>query len=299
MEQLPINVEDWPIPPTRTNSVFIDALPSPIWTETKAALIADYLRLFLFITRHGTYIDGFAGPQYPDREDAWAAKLVTEMTPKWFRDLFFCELKRTPFSRLKHMLDRQESVTGRELHFHEGDFNDWVTDVLASEAVTDSKATFALLDQRSCECHWKTVEALANYKQGARKIELFYFFPTGWVHRAIAGFKDNTAPLDAWWGDQGWKAIPDMRSEDAAKLMTDRIRDLGYRDVKNWPIYEREKAGGRTMYHMIHATDHDEAPRLMYRAYKKLVATPQEQEQMDLWEQEYFGVTDGELPPSR
>lgn len=279
--------EEWPIPDVRQNVVEIGSLPSPIWTETKAKLISDYLRFFLFITRHGTYIDGFSGPQYRDATDAWAAKLVVEMTPKWLRDFYLCELNKASFEQLQEMLDSQETIRGRTLSSHCGDFNEWVNDVLRSKGVTDSKATFALLDQRSCECHWATVEKLANYKKVGRKIELFYFFGTSWIHRSIKGFAD-TATLNTWWGDDGWGAIQNLNQSQAASLMADKIRGLGYRDVKAWPITQREKGQGRTMYHMIHATDHDEAPRLMYRAYRKLVAPPEVQEQMTLLENENF-----------
>ncbi len=43
----------------------------PVWTRNKARLVQRYLRYFVFITRHGTYIDGFAGPQEPDRPETW------------------------------------------------------------------------------------------------------------------------------------------------------------------------------------------------------------------------------------
>ena len=33
-----------------------------IWTENKASLIARYLYYFVLVTKHGTYVDGFAGP---------------------------------------------------------------------------------------------------------------------------------------------------------------------------------------------------------------------------------------------
>jgi hypothetical protein len=56
------------------------ALPHPIWTKNKAALIARYLRYFVFITKHGAYIDGFAGPQEPDKPEMWAAKRAEDFT---------------------------------------------------------------------------------------------------------------------------------------------------------------------------------------------------------------------------
>src|SRR4051812_15184833 len=58
-----------PVPPHVRRS----ALPQQrIWTESKAQLIAQYLYGFLMVTKSGTYIDGFAGPQDADKPDAWA-----------------------------------------------------------------------------------------------------------------------------------------------------------------------------------------------------------------------------------
>ena len=37
---------------------------------------------------------------------------------------------------------------------------------------------------------------------------------------------------------------------------------------------------------MIHATDHPQASNLMRKAYRKLVATPEELQTIDMWEQE-------------
>jgi len=53
-----------------------------LWTENKAQLIERYLLYFVYITKHGTYIDGFAGPQREDQPEAWAAKLVLSRTEK-------------------------------------------------------------------------------------------------------------------------------------------------------------------------------------------------------------------------
>jgi hypothetical protein len=66
-----------------------------------------------------------------------------------------------------------------------------------------------------------------------------------------------------------------MRDRDRADLICDRFqKELGYRSALAWPIYSRED-GGRIAYHMIHATDHDAAPLLMARAYRKAL-TPKE-----------------------
>ena len=290
MDQLVFEGSDtWDTPPHRGNVVTINTLERPIWTETKAQLIRDYLKLFLFITKHGTYIDGFAGPQYENHQDAWAAKLVLEMQPPWLRNFFLCELVDESYTKLQHLIEAQPQVKNRKIEPHHGDFNEWVHAVLASGVITDREATFALLDQRTTECKWRTVEALANHKQGDNKIEIFYFFPTGWVGRTLAAQKD-TEVLDNWWGDSSWGQLEGIKSNQASNIMTRRFQELGYLDVKAWPITKKEKGQGRTMYHMIHATDHREAPKLMYRAYKHLVSPPDTSEQID-WVTELLGDT--------
>jgi hypothetical protein len=64
----------------------------PLWTENKAKLIERYLYYFVLITKHGTYIDGFAGPQDPSKPDLWAARLVLANRPRWLRHFHLFEL---------------------------------------------------------------------------------------------------------------------------------------------------------------------------------------------------------------
>jgi hypothetical protein len=68
----------------------------------QARLIQAYLQLFEYITHHGTYIDGFAAPQEYDHPEMWAAKLVLEMKPKWFRNFGFAISTRLASRRLNH-----------------------------------------------------------------------------------------------------------------------------------------------------------------------------------------------------
>src|SRR5690242_5394094 len=73
----------------------------PVWTENKARLIQLYLRFFVYITRHGVYVDAFAGPQEPDKPDTWAVKLVLESEPRWFRKFFLFELDSNKVKQLE------------------------------------------------------------------------------------------------------------------------------------------------------------------------------------------------------
>jgi hypothetical protein len=89
---------------------------------------------------------------------------------------------------------------------------------------------------------------------------LFYSLANGWLERALAALKE----------------------EGVVERIVARLkRDLHYKSVKAWPIFEREN-GGAIMYYMIHATDHPEAPKFMSRAYRRAVLPLEPIEQLTL-----------------
>jgi three-Cys-motif partner protein len=272
------------------------SLRHPVWTEEKAQLIQEYLRLFTFITKHGNYIDGFAAPQRRDLSQICSAALVLKTEPKWIRNFWLCDIDPGGVELLRN-LEKDHQRAKRNIEVLEGDFNRTVTDVLASRRITTKTATFALLDQRTFECDWSTVVKLAAHKPslGATdtKIEIFYFLATGWLDRSFAAVRrDETAQkLQRWWGDDDWRSLQGMAGIPRAVLLAKRFRDeLGYAYARPYAIHNR-KRNGRIMYHMIHATDHDEAAQLMLRAYRKIsgradVGLPARQAEMDeLWRQ--------------
>jgi three-Cys-motif partner protein len=185
--------------------------------------------------------------------------------------------------------DKSRNEPKREFKIQHGDFNDAVTTLLDSGWVPDTQAAFCLLDQRTFECHWKTVETLAQYKRSRRKIELFYFLAQGWLDRAFSGLKDGHLAA-RWWGGDDWQQLDKRNSLDRARIFCDRLKALGYHYVHPWPIFNREGGSGRLMYHMIHATDHQEAPKLMARAYNKALEIPEPPEQLELLFQQQ-GIT--------
>lgn len=246
------------------------SLRFPLWTENKARLIQEYLRLFEYITHHGTYIDGFAAPQYHAHQTAWAAKLVLEMEPKWFREFWLCDIDKTGVERLQS-LKEEHQTSKRRIEVIPGDFNETVNGILAVGSITETTATFALLDQRTFECEWRTLVALSKHKQKT-KIELFYFFPTGWIDRSLAALKAEATKtrVERWWGSSDYMSLRRMDSTQRAMMVAKRFEEeLGYGKATIYPIHS-EKRGGRVMYHMIHATDHPEASPLMIRAYRKV-----------------------------
>jgi three-Cys-motif partner protein len=236
-----------------------------VWTHDKARLIQRYLQLFCFITKHGAYIDGFAGPQRAHNTDAWAAKLVLEAQPARIRQFCLCDKDKKQVDALRKLADKHAK---RRIKICHGDFNQEVAQILESN-IRRKEATFCLLDQRTFECHWETVVQLARHPKERYKIELFYFLAVGWLARARSGIK-NHERLVKWWGED-WQKLNAMTSHDLARAFEDRFKkELKYGYATGWPINERVH-GGRTMYYMIHATDHSEAPKLMERAYKQVV----------------------------
>lgn len=259
----------------------IPALREPIWTENKAKLIERYLFYFVMITKHGTYIDGFAGPQEPDKSHMWAAKLVLESKPPWFRSFYLFDEGPKQIEYLKKLRDAQPPDAKRKIEVIPGDFNIQVAHVLDAKPIKESEACFCLLDQRTFECRWETLVRLARYKSSGHKIELFYFLPNHWFSRALSALGDKT-PVRLWWGRDDWEVLYKLDASQRTELIVRRFKEeLGYHSVKPWPIFEK-KEGGAVMYYMIHATDHPLAPGLMARAYKKAVFPQEPIEQIRL-----------------
>ena len=258
-------------------------LKQPVWTETKAKLIERYLFYFVLITRHGTYIDGFAGPQEVGKPEMWAANLVMNSEPKWLRHFFLFEVDPKKCRMLRELHRRAMPLAGpgeikRNAVIRCEDFNKALRPLLNGR-ISRKEATFCLLDQHTFECHWSTVKALAQHKRPpATKIELFYFLGTGWLSRALTALKDD-AKLRRWWGRDDWKSVRDLSADALRAEFCRRFEhELGYTYVTPWPIYKRE--GRRIMYYMIHATDHDLAPGLMRRAYKNALGPAETAEQV-------------------
>jgi three-Cys-motif partner protein len=239
----------------------------PIHTRSKAALVAEYLRLFQMVTHHGTYVDGFAGPQAPDDLESWAARLVLDLQPLRLRNFYLYDMNADKFDALEHLRVEHSDKNVRTRH---GDFNVLLDDLLSSGVIPEEEATFCLLDQRTFECHWSTVERLARHKSGF-KIELFYFFGHSWLDRAVRGTTVNFAMIDSWWGGAGWLQFMEPDPVDRPLRFAERFRtELNYRFVGAYPIYNAEE-GGRKLYYMLHASDHSAAPEFMERAYQAVV----------------------------
>jgi three-Cys-motif partner protein len=241
-----------------------------MWTEQKAKLIARYLRLFTFVPKHGTYIDGFAGQQSADAINGWAAELVLNNEPRWLRRFYLCDSDPGQIEALEALKNRQSALdtaaTRREIEVIHCDFNSAVGEILNTKKL--DPATFCLLDQRTFECSWSTVMALARHRATGKKIELFYFLPIGWIDRAIHATTKHQEQIEAWYGAADWEQLVDLKHFEKALVFKDKFLRLGYKHVWPFPICDRA-SGDRIMFYMVLASDHDEAPKLMWRAFNR------------------------------
>jgi three-Cys-motif partner protein len=151
-----------------------------------------------------------------------------------------------------------------------------------------------LIDQRTFECDWATVEHIAKFRTEPYKIELFYFLAASWMDRARA--KKKPELLRRWWGSTDYADFFQLSGVDRAVTMAKRFKtELGYKFAHPFTIHERG-VDGRTMYYMIHASDHHRASALMvdaYNAVKRIGFDAMDQPEM-------FSRLDSELvPPTR
>ena len=282
----------------------------PIWTRNKAQFIARYLKAFTYVTKHGTYIDAFAGPQHEETSEvSWAAKLVMENEPARIRNFYLFELDAAKVKELEGLRDdyvqRIGDMRGRSVCVTAGDCNQTVPDFLTKNPIKEKEASFCLFDQRTTECAWDTVRFVANHKgsQGGHKIELFYFLAQGWIDRAIKSWKKegHAERCKRWWGNDDALAFLELTSHERGRHMAERFqKELGYTYAYPFPI-QQEGRDGRIMFWMIHASDHPRAPVLMWQAYRHIGAggglnDPLEQLDLDFDEAALSGAGDNNPP---
>lgn len=248
------------------------ATSAPLQTDNKSKLIAEYISLYQRVTHGGLFIDGFAGPQKLNFKEAWSARRVLEIEPKWIRHFWLCEMDPTSLTALRELKGtHHNSPKGRTVSVMAGDFNKSIRMILKSPKLHQKTPVFALLDQRTAECHWASVEAIAARAGKTNKIEQLYFLGVGWLQRSFAASTtaDRQKELDQWWGGSGWRSLIGANHTTLVKTMADRFsNELGYSFVTPWPLFN---AQDRKMFYLIHASDHPAASGLMKRAYRRVV----------------------------
>lgn len=264
------------------------------WSESKLALLEDYLAGFLTVCKQpgaAVYLDAFAGEgrglsRMTGEEFYGSALVAAHATANGF-DLRFSALRFIELveARARQIeADLMARFPGRDIKVIPGDCNDRIGALL--ESVPSNlrwSPTFAFLDPFGVELHWETVRAIADFKRGRRyKVELFMLFQTPGIMR-IAGLREDRAvdgyeeKLTKLFGCSDWSPIvrgrrdeliePKDAREAFANLMRWRlVHELGYAHTH---ILEFFNSKGAPVYHMVFATDNATGNTIMRDVYDK------------------------------
>jgi three-Cys-motif partner protein len=180
---------------------------------------------------------------------------------------------------------RRQVAAFDQVSVYEGDCNVVIPrDVLPR--ISRTAPTLAFLDPTAVQPTWRLVTALAHHRRGwqGRKVELLILYPfdmfiNRWIRNELAWPK-----LTAFYGDERWREADmestligedtEARRERFLRLYSDRLKDdLHYKHVVALGPLTR---GRRALYHMIFATDHDDAARIMSDVWQRPRALPDE-----------------------
>ena len=209
-----------PAQPPKKKKKATQELTGHLWTEQKSVLIAEYLHRFLIVTRSGAYLDLFAGPQDERYGDDWSIKRVIERRQNGLTFSHFagCDLDTEQVK----LLERLKAVNAnRPLEFliYKGDANVQVHKMLAD---APDLPIFCLIDQRTLECHWETVQTVARHKSDGYKIEIFYFLAERWLNRSWKSTKHHDK-LRRWWGKDDFREFFELKNVYRALAFAERI----------------------------------------------------------------------------
>ncbi len=173
---------------------------------------------------------------------------------------------------------------GAALRTHVGDANSIAPDIIAK--IPPLTPVFVLQDPEGMELKWSNVKAVARANSGRRrrKPEQLINFSDGvlrlfWTSQALTPEMEDT--LNGYFGSSAWRDIVDDRGAGrlesgqsiraAVNLYKRRLRDdAGYSYVIDCEIRRDQVTRGQRAYHLVFASDHDAAPRIMRDAFAKV-----------------------------
>lgn len=257
-----------------------------IWTRGKLQILERYLRAFATASkaaRERVYLDLFAGQEENvDRQTgepiAGSARIALQVDDPPFTRAHFFE-RPANAARLAEQLRRE--FPGRIIVMHSGDCNETITEALRRLRDARAAPTFAFIDPNGPDCRWETLVQLADHRRHERtKVEMWLLLPVALFIRTLP--TDGTvvrpgdaARITAMYGADEWRHIYEARltgrvepadaREAYVNLMRWRLeRELGYR----WThALEVRNQGGRSLYHMVFATDHPAGTTIMSHIY--------------------------------
>lgn len=262
------------------------------WTKGKLDILRRYLDAFTTTTKHKAdetiYIDAFAGEQenrvrLTEEPLEGSARIALSIDDPPFTRLRFFETE-TNAPKLESLLRRD--YPKRDLKVLGGDCNELIPGELSRLRSLNWAPAFAFVDPNGMEAEWRTLEALARFKEGRRwKVEIFYYFAPPMFSRVLPVDgqpvrEEDAAKIDRMYGIKEWRHIyqarllstiePAQARKEYLNLMRWRLQEtLGYQWTH--PIEVRNEQGV-VIYYMIFATDHQVGDRIMSDIYARAAA---------------------------
>ena len=163
-----------------------------------------------------------------------------------------------------------------------GDANEVLGGLLST--VNPRTPVFVFHDPEGTELSWRTVEMVAaGGPPRRRRPEQLINFTAGilrllWLTDEIP--HANVLALNRFFGNSDWAELHEQRRggqllehetlNEAVELYKRRLKNcLGYRHVLNKEIRRDSVTQGPPAYHLVFASDHDAAPRIMNAAFEK------------------------------
>ena len=172
------------------------------------------------------------------------------------------------------------------LHTHVGDANTIAPEIIGE--IPPLTPVFVLQDPEGMELKWANVKAVATANSGrrSRKPEQLINFSDGilrlfWTNQSLTPEMEELASLAGYFGSDAWSEIVSDRIEGrlesgqtigaAVELYKRRLRDdAGYSYVIDREIRRDQVTRGQRAYHLVFASDHPDAPRIMQDAFNKV-----------------------------
>lgn len=262
------------------------------WTEQKLAMLSEYLPRFTTASTKAPetlYLDLFAGrdrnlSRDTGEEISGSPRVALDTTPHFSKVVLF-ELPNNA-SRLE--ADLRASYPGRDLEVIPGDCNQTIGPVLRRLGQGGDwrwAATFALVDQQAAEIKWSTLEALAEFRSGRYKVELWLLFAPSMLPRGLASVDHDTVErfesrITAMYGNNAWRELYEGRRrglltgaqlrDELLNLFRWRLeKTLGYKVTHH---FEMKNTHGGPLYNMVFATDNEPGERIMRHIYGNAAA---------------------------
>ena len=257
-------------------------IPRPIgdWTALKLEHLSAYLEAFARATtmaRQRYYIDAMAGcgecvMVRTGAPTPGSARRALSARPP-FTGIHLVEMDPRSATHLQESMRPYKQVS-----VYQGDCNVVVPSQVLPK-ISRSAPTLAFIDPTGAQLTWELLKVLAGHRRGTKgeKIELlilfaFDMFINRWMRNpAVFGV------LDAFFGTTEWRDQLaasqsagegiDARRERFLRFYVDRLRsELKYQYVDP---YGPLKKGRRVLYHMVFATDHPVAAKIMGEVWAK------------------------------